>query len=198
MVRIPFFDYIAFLTLYIGCFVFIFKKFTEIIGFGLLFVVNAAFMIFIISKFLILTDDSFIPLFAKFAIFVGIVFHFISLLFVLMMINNLNKKYITAQGTPIRLPPIYDDKLYDFKTKMISCFSLGVVLISMVSFGYLYEKINGNVKLSVPNFSFQAISSNIYSIITVISSVSFLGLSINQIVTANDFSKLTRQELIHV
>ena len=130
--KTKFLEYFAFFIMYIGSFAFINKKYTEIIGFGLLFVVNTAFMFFSINDMIQINNQNFISLLSRFAVVIGVAFHFISIIFILMMLNNLNKKFSGKRGTPIDLPPKYVSKINDFKQIMIACFSLGVILVIML------------------------------------------------------------------
>ncbi len=184
-----FLDYFAFFILYIGCFYFMYQKFTEIIGISTLFVVNAAFMFFVVNEILVKNATNIIPLFANLSIIVGTLFHFISLIFVIMMISNLNTKYTSAYGTPINLPPIFADKMEGFKQYMIFSFVLGSIIMVMLLNGKSYEMID-----IVP--SMKNVSNPVPIIITILASTGLMVFSSIQIATATEFSKLSRQELI--
>jgi hypothetical protein len=111
----PILNYIAFFILYILCFVYINVKYTEIVGFGLLFVIHTAFSLFISKDIFNLINEkmrtnlainiSFI------SIIVALLFHFISFILTFTMITTLQTKYTKTRGTPIVLSKTYNNKL---------------------------------------------------------------------------------------
>ena len=202
-------DFGAFILLYIVSFYFMYQKYTEIIGISITFIVNAAFMIFAANYFLKKPSDFFIPLTASFSIIITTLFHFISLILIFTMIQNMNKKYIATRGTPIDLPPMYARKLETFKLSMIACFALGGIVMGSLINGKLFGLTNYNLYNSIVNevsggdynsvikkLTTSTMLKNIYPIIVLLSSTTLLILSSIQISTATELSKLTRQELI--
>ena len=193
---IPFLNYFAFLILYITGFVFIYQKYSEIIGLALLFIVNAAFMMFIAADLFAFTESYsyFIPLIGSFAVLVGCLFHFISLIFIMMMLGNMKTKYENAKGTPLILPKRYADKLELFKRLMISVFSLCAIILTVM---FLNTKaINVSFIDEIKYIDLDSLSENFYSILILLASLSVIGISSYQIKEADSFAKLSRQDLI--
>lgn len=151
----------------------------------MLFVVNAAFMVYVFNELLLQNIATFMPAIASLSIMVGSIFHFISLIFILMMVNNLNKKFTVVRGTPIELPPLYANKLDTFKQLMIACFCVGFVILIAL----LYSDNNAKTGLYT-----NALNST--KIVTVSMSIALIIMSSIQLATATEFSKLSRQELI--
>ena len=192
--RIPILDYFAFFVLYIGSLYFTYQKYAEIIGISVLFVVNAAFMLFTFGNISNKLGNEILPNVAVLSVLISILFHFISLIFVFMMLTNLNTKYTATRGTPIDLPPKYADKLNTFKQNMVICFVFGTYVLTMLLNGYFYNIINVNIIHSMrPYTSYD----NIYRIATLISSILLITYSSIQISDTSEFSKLSRKELIY-
>jgi hypothetical protein len=145
----------------------------------MLFVVNTAFMVYVFNELLLQNIAMLMPALASLSIMVGSIFHFISLILILIMINNLNKKFTVVRGTPIELPPLYANKLDKFKQIMIACFCVGsVILVGLLN--NLYNKD----------------SSTSMKIVICLMPIALIIMSSIQIATATEFSKLSRQELI--
>ena len=145
----------------------------------MLFVVNTAFMVYVFNELLLQNIAILMPALASLSIMVGSIFHFISLILILIMINNLNKKFTVVRGTPIELPPLYANKLDKFKQIMIACFCVGsVILVGLLN--NLYNKD----------------SSTSMKIVICLMPIALIIMSSIQIATATEFSKLSRQELI--
>ena len=109
-----FLNYIAFFILFIIGLVFVFKKNTSMFGYILLFITNAAFLIFITGELLpkiIVNVTHFIPLFLLTALFVTSILYFVCLVLILMMYYQLHVKFTLKNGLSINIPTIYEDKL---------------------------------------------------------------------------------------
>jgi hypothetical protein len=175
-------NYLAFFTLYIICFIFIYKKNTEYIGFTVLLIVNIAALLYATSGLMDIYQRSkyFVELIASFSIIVGLVFHTVIIIFILIVANNLNSKNIKKYGTPFNLPDKYKKKLELVKRLMIASFCLGVIILFII-FNY-----NSNLK-------------NNFSLIffTLAASLALIGISVYQIFEGDSFSKLSRQNLMY-
>ena len=106
-------NYLAFFILYIISFVFIYKKNTEYIGFTVLLVINIAAMFYTTSQLMDIFQRAryFVEMIASLSVIVGIVFHTVLIIFIIIVANNLNSKNIKKYGTQFNLPEKYKKKL---------------------------------------------------------------------------------------
>lgn len=106
-------NYLAFFILYIICFVFIYKKNSEYIGFSVLLIVNIATMLYSTNQLMYIFQGSkyFVEMIAILSLIVGLVFHTVLIIFILMVANNLNVKYTKKYGMPFNLPDKYKKKI---------------------------------------------------------------------------------------
>ena len=193
----PILNYIAFFILYIVCFTYINVKYTEIVGFGVLFVIHTAFSLFISKDIfnLINKKASNLAINISFiSIFIGLLFHFISFILIFTMITTLQTKYTKKRGTPIVLSKQYKNKFENYKRNIIAVFSLSfVVLMSMF---FAYDTININFTQLFKAFSIQNIYSGLPAIIVSMASLAIVGISIHQVYISNMFAKLSKKDLI--
>jgi hypothetical protein len=187
-----FLNFLAFAILYITGFITIYVKNTEIIGFYHLFIVNIACTLYCISYFTSTEGMELVPFMIAFSLFISGVFHTVCLIFIVMMISNLKTKYSDTYGTPIDIPPIYKGRLEMFKRLMISTFSVCGVLL--IIYGTQYSIININFTQNMKSIG--NIIHDWYPFAVLIMTCAPLILSSINVSIANDFSALTRQNLI--
>jgi hypothetical protein len=189
-------NYLAFFILYIICFVFIFKKNSEYIGFSVLLIVNIATMLYSTNQLMYIYQGSkfFVEMIAILSVIVGLVFHTVLIIFILMVANNLNVKYTKKYGTPFNLPDRYKKKLDLVKRLMISSFCLGAVIL-FILFNYTNE-LKINLLSIITNFDINVIFNKYTLTFTLAASLALLGISSYQIFAGNEFSKLSRQQLM--
>lgn len=189
-------NYFAFFSLYIICFVFIYKKFSELIGFSILIVVNLAFLLFVLNDIMAIFQRSiyFIPMIACFGIIVGLALHSVVLIFILMMSNNLRAKYTKKYGAPITLPKKYQTKMEIIKRLMIASFCLGTVILYCLF--YNYDELKHNFLALLKDFGLKSLYQYKVMFITLGASLALMGISGKQVFDANEFSKLSRQQLM--
>jgi hypothetical protein len=189
-------NYLAFFTLYIICFVFIYQKFSELIGFSILIVINIAFLLFVFNDVMLILQKSifFVPMVACFAIIVGVVLHTVVLIFILMMSNNLQAKYTRKYGAPITLPKKYQNKMELIKRLMIASFCLGFVIL--YSLFYYYEDLKHSMLMLLKNIEIKSFYEYKTMFFTLGASLALMGISGKQVFDANEFSKLSRQSLM--
>ena len=188
-------NYIAFLILFIISFISIFKKNASILGFVLLFITNAAFMVYVSGELIPLINDItyFGTIFSIIAIISSSVLHFVSLIFIIMLIYNLHVKYTVKNGLPINIPEPYKSQLYDFKVLMITTFFICTLLLFIVKFRPEKLDINFYELLKRRNIIlYYRYSLLFFSIFLSITAIVISSLQVN---TASDFSKLSRQQV---
>jgi hypothetical protein len=189
-------NYLAFFILYVICFVFIYKKNTEYIGFTVLLVINIAIMLYTTSQLMDIFQRSkyFVEMIASFSVIIGLVFHTVLIIFILIVANNLNSKNIKKYGTPFNLPEKYKKKLELVKRLMISSFCLGS-LILFVIFNY-NDDLKQNFLLIITKPEFKKIFDSKTLFLTLAASLALIGISAYQIYEGDSFSKLSRQQLM--
>jgi hypothetical protein len=187
-----FLNYFAFAILFIAGFIIVYIKNTEIIGFYHLFVVNIACTLYTVSYFTSVDGMEMIPFMIAFSLFISGVFHTVCLIFIVMMISNLKVKYSDTYGTPINLPAIYKDHLEMFKRLMISTFSVCGVLL--IIYGAQYDLININFTQQMKSIG--NIMYNPYPFAVLIMLCAPLIMSSINVSIANNFSAITRQDLM--
>ena len=193
----PLLNYVAFFILFITSFVFVFQKNAGILGYALLFITNTVCMIYVIGELLPnivdMSDSYFVPILAVIAVISSSILHFVSLIFVLMMIYKLHVKYSVTDGVPINIPPPYNLQLYNFNVLMVTTFCLCAVLILIIKFRP--EKMNINLYEFIRRMNLIMVLRNPIFIITLALSVSAIVISGIQVQTADKFAKLSRQQL---
>jgi hypothetical protein len=189
-------NYLAFLILYITSFVFMYQSYSEILGTIVLFITNSAFMVFAMNDLLpyVSQYSNFVPLVAVFSIITTVVLYTVSLIFVLMMINNMQTKYTKSYGTPMVLPKQYRESFETFKRLSIASFCACSVLLIIIFYRLNY--INMVFYESIKRVSLDTLYYNGTAIFTILLSAATLIMSSIDISIANDYSKLTRQNLI--
>ena len=194
----PILNYIAFFILYITCFVYINVKYTEIIGFGLLFVIHTAFSLFISKDIFNLLNEKVknnLAINVSFlSIIVGLLFTFVSFILIFTMITTLQTKYTKTRGTPIVLSKSYNNKFETYKQNIIVVFSLSFVVLMSMFFGY--NTINVDFTQSIKTFSLSNFYNFLPAIFVIIASLSIVGISSYQLYISNVFSKLSKKDLI--
>ena len=194
----PILNYIAFFVLYILCFIYMNQKYTEIIGFGILFVIHTAFSIFISKDIFNLLNEKIKPNLVVnlsfVSIMVALIFHFVSFILMFIMITTLQTKYTKTRGTPIVLSKTYNNKLNEYKNNIIVVISLSFIVLMTMFFGY--ETINIDFSQSFKMFSFVDFYKLLPAILVSLSSLSIIGISSRQVYISNLFSKLSKKDLI--
>lgn len=141
-----FLNYIAFFILYLVSFYFSYKNTTEIIGLTLLFITNTSFLLFLSGQiFPKLTNANSLMNFNLLSVVIGLILHFISLLFVIIAVLHLQQKFANIEGTPFILPINEKKKLNNFKYNMILSFIIGIILMLTI---YNNEKIINTTSFS--------------------------------------------------
>jgi hypothetical protein len=198
---IPVLNYFAFFTLFIIGFVFIYEKFSEIIGFYLLIIVNIAFFFYVLNDLMKILETSlhFVPMLAIFAVIVGSVFHTVLLVFILMVVTNLKGKFEKKKGAPLQLPVKYANKMEIIKRFMITCFCLGFIIL--YNLFYYKPPLEQNFAMLLTYFTFKSPTDNTFTknsslYLTLAASLILMGMSSKQVFDGNEFSKLSRQELM--
>jgi hypothetical protein len=179
-------NYIAIATLYVVSIYFAYQPYTEILGFSILFVVNAAFFFFFagqVSTF----NTLFTMLFYSGQIgvaglFIGLALHFVSFLFIIMMISTLQVKYTQAKGTPLQLSRKYQGMMDTFKANTMYTFSMIFVVLTII---LNRERISGT----------NPIVQKLFAGSTIILSAGIAGISSWNVMISNEFSKLQYRDL---
>ena len=189
-------NYIAFLILFITGFVFMFQQNAAILGYALLFITNTVCMIYVTGELLLKIDpefDYFVMILAVVAVVTSSILHFVSLIFILMMIYKLHVKYTVTNGLPINVPEPYSTQLYNFKVLMVTTFCICTVLVIILKFRS--SKLDVNFYELLQHLNVFLFIRNITLFLTLGLAISAIVISSLQVQTADGFAKLSRQQL---
>lgn len=180
-------NYIAIAILYVVSIYFAYQPYTEIIGFYLLFVVNAAFMLFFAGQAETLISSVFTLPFYSLQIgiagsLIGLALHFVSFIFIIMMITTLQAKYSKAKGTPLQLSRKYQGMMNTFKANMLYTFVMIFIVLLIVL---------NTERISKTSPSVQAVFGGSAVLLSAVVG----GLSSWNVVISNEFSKLQYRDL---
>lgn len=195
-------NYSIFIILYITCFVFIYTKYSEIVGLGALTVIQLAFTLFLgkeISQIILNHPggSSVLNLASMLALHgsvISMVLLTIALILTSFTIIDIQEKYNNTKGTPVVLPPKYQDIFDNIKRNTIIIFTITAFVLCM----YYFNKENINVPIMpiISSFTFSSILTNIPAISTIILSTTSLILSSYQVNYASKLSTLKNNTLI--
>jgi predicted acyltransferase len=139
---------------------------------------------------------------ASFSIIYSGTLYFVSFIFVFMMLHYFGVNYTQATGSSYsRIPEPYYTQLEVFESNTLSSFIISVIILSLLLSQYTYSFIApGNYKTwfakNKPNSVWYDLYVPWYAIFEVILSITLITISTNQIIAANGFQKLTRQEIL--
>ena len=141
---VTFLNYLAFVTLFVTSFVFIFIPNSVVLGYILAFITITFFIFFIFREIGDNMDDYtyFIPTVSVAAIIFSSLLHFVALIFVLTLIYKLHVKYTVNNKLPLMVSEPYKTQLYNFNIFMVSVFACCAVLTIIVNFRWNNIDIN--------------------------------------------------------
>jgi hypothetical protein len=183
-------NYIAIFLLYLLGFYFVYKTYAQAIGFSVLFVVNTAFIFFLLSQIGNFNLGSALHLpyerqIAAFSIFIGLVFHFVAITLIIVMISKLKITPSSADGTPLGLVGQYKIQMDSFKENMLIVFSFIFILLLWLMYGMVP---------AVPFVQYRGFQMA-FAFATITMSLFTIGLSIKQVIISNEFSKLQNRQI---
>ena len=195
-------NYGIFIILYITCFVYIYTKYSELVGFGALTVVQLAFTLFIgkelshiLSKY---SGTSYRLNLASMLTLYGTILSMILLTIGLILtaftMFDTQEKYNNIKGTPVVLSPVYQHLYNNIKRNTIIIITLTALILIMY---YLYnESVNVPLMSIISNISIHSIVNNIPTITSTLLSITTLVLSSYQVKYASNFSYLKTRNLV--
>jgi len=149
---LPFLNYIALFIIYIIGFVFSFKAYTETLGLSLLFIVHTFASIFVIKDVFSIIfgkDPKFVPILTQLTIPIAMIFHFISLILIIVMMYSIQSTYSIKHGSSIELPDYYIEKFSLFKNIFITNFVLCICLLFSLNVTWFLDQINARKFIDV-------------------------------------------------
>tara|TARA_B110000285_G_scaffold130571_1_gene146693 strand:+ start:4621 stop:5238 length:618 start_codon:yes stop_codon:yes gene_type:complete len=195
-------NYSIFIILYITSFVYIYTKYSEIVGLGALTVIQLGFTLFFgkeLSQVLLnhpggLNTLNFASLMTLHGSLISMVLLTTALILTTLTIIDIQEKYNDTKGTPIELPPSYQTLFDTIKRNTIIILALTGFLLCM----YYFNKQGVNVQIMpiISNFTIGSLTNNIPAITNLVGSIAMLILSSYQVKYASDFSKLKKYSLI--
>jgi hypothetical protein len=196
-------NYSIFVILYVTSFVYLYKKYSEIIGLGVLTVIQIAFTLFFGKELSQIIIDhpggnyvlNFASMITLYGSFISMALLTIALILTTITIFDIQEKYNNTKGTPVILSNKYQELFDSIKTNTVILFAL--TAISLLSY-YLY-KSNINVPILTilrNNFSFSTIINNLPAIFNIGLSLSSLIISSYQVKYAIDFTDLRIHSIV--
>jgi len=196
-------NYSIFVILYVTSFVYLYKKYSEIIGLGVLTVIQIAFTLFFGKELSQIIIDhpggnyvlNFASMITLYGSFISMALLTIALILTTITIFDIQEKYNNTKGTPVILSNKYQELFDSIKTNTVILFAL--TAISLLSY-YLY-KSNVNVPILTilrNNFSFSTIINNLPAIFNIGLSLSSLIISSYQVKYAIDFTDLRIHSIV--
>ena len=195
-------NYSIFIILYITCFVYIYTKYPELVGFCALTVVHLAFTLFIgkeISQILLkYSGTSHVLNLASMLTLYGTVISMILLTIALILtaltIIDVQDKYNNIKGTPIILSTTYQQIYNNIKRNTLIICSITALILFIYYFNP--ESINVPIMSIISNISIHSIINNIPAITSTLLSITTLVLSSYQVKYASDFSNLKTNNMV--
>lgn len=180
-------NYVGFFTLYVICFVFMYKKMAGVIALGSLTVIHTASTLFIgneiSNKLMNGTPDgvptNIITALSLISILIAGGLHVVALILIMLMIIELQKIYNDRVGTPINLPQKEQNDFDQFKLNAIITFGMICILMYVISFKP--EIINKFAIMPITLF---------------ISAISIIGISVYQLIIALRLSNLPNRSIV--
>lgn len=195
--------FILFLSFYITLFVYIYREETELVGIGALNIVHSGTMLFIFNSISPLISDpdflskNWVVLLCYITVFSSVVLYFVSLVLVNTTLFGLETKFMNSYGTPLHLSGRARDMLELLKILWIILFFLPILLLAIVT--NFDDSIQANIFDLLPSL-FQGKYGKLLPIIPAFLTLSYaaivIWLSVWQIQTANEFSKLNGKDLL--
>ena len=140
-------NYGSFTCFYILSLLYVFRKYTEIIGFFMLTIVHAAFMVFSGKGLLLSLQDYFTNkdglgsdrVNGGMALLIGLLLsgmtlQLVSLIFIILMLITLRSKFIETNGSPITLSKRYQRYLDAYKDRLIPIFLITFTIVMSIIF----------------------------------------------------------------
>ena len=118
----------------------------------------------------------------------------IALILTSFTIIDIQEKYNNSKGTPVVLPPNYQELFDNIKRNTIIIFAITAFVLIMYYFNT--EHINVPIMPIISKFTFSSILNNVPAISTIILSITSLIMSSYQVKHASKFSNLKNNTLI--
>lgn len=195
-------NYGIFIILYITCFIYIYTKYSEIVGFGALTVVQLAFTLFIgkelsqiLTKYSGTSDRlNLASMLTLYGTIFSMILLTIALILTALTILDVQEKYNNSKGTPVVLCPAYKYLYDNIKRNTVIIISLTAFVLIMYYF--IPDSINVPIMSIISNISISSLINNIPAIISTLISIISLVLSSYQVKYASDFSYLKTRNMV--
>lgn len=196
-------NYSIFIILYVTSFVYLYQKYSEIVGLGVLTIIQIAFTLFFGKELSQIIIDhpggnyvlNFASMITLYGSFISMALLTIALILTTITIFDIQEKYNNTKGTPVILSEKYQI-LFDYikKNTVTLCIMTAILLLS-----YYLNKSNINVPILTilrNNFSLSTIINNLPAIFNIGLSVSSLIISSYQVKYAVDFADLKIHSIV--
>jgi len=191
-------NYFGLLLFYIVCFIFIFKNYTELIGFIILIVINIAALLYVSNDIMKILETStfFVQMLGCLSIITGLILQTVVLIFVLMIANNLQTKFTKKNGMPFELPNKYRNKLEFIKQLMITSFCLGSIILYILF--YYKNELNYDLVSIINSFKLRYLIEKKLLFFTLFASIALIVISSYEVNIGNSFLILSKQQLMDI
>lgn len=195
-------NYSIFVILYITSFVYLYTTYSEIVGLGVLTVIQIAFTLFFgkeLSQIIISHPGG--PLVLNFASMmtlygtcISMLLLSITLVLTSITIFDIQKKYNNTKGTPVILSAKYQNLFDTIKKNTVILFAITASLLLM----YYFNKSNINVPIlpMISNMSMANLLNNMPAMVNIVLSAASMVISSYQVKYAVDFSSLKTRSLV--
>jgi hypothetical protein len=185
----------AFFALFVTGFVFIFKPNAAVLGYILLFITNTAFLFFIAASLIpgISKQHYFPAVLARSTVLVSTIFHFVSLVFIMIMMYKLHLNYTVTNGVQINIAEPYRTQLYNFNVLAITTFCICALLLAFLFVGA--DQLEVNFYFLLKHASLFSLRRHYLIVLTILLSVVALIISSVQVYITNGLDKAARQQL---
>jgi len=197
---------IAFIILYCLCFYAVSNSSIQFIGYGILFVIHSAFILFFIQQLFPLmktTSVGMIEMLVLFSILVSLISHFIDFILIISTFTYLRTKY-HQQGKEMNLDLAYQNILNSFSPAMFSVFGVCTVLLFMFFCDITGMNMNifgmnllslQNIKNYLKEPKLESVGLLVFPLVGIVFSIGVLYVCYLEFQWANTFSKLYSRDI---
>ena len=195
-------NYSIFVILYITSFVYLYTKYSEIVGLGVLTVIQIAFTLFFgkeLSQIIINHTGgesvlNFASMMSLYGSFLSMILLTVTLVLTSITIFDIQEKYNNTKGTPVILSSKYQGLFDTIKRNTVILSAITFILLIT----YYLNKSNINVPILplISNMSIANLTNNIPAFFNIGLSIASIVISSYQVKHAVDFSGLKIHSLV--
>ena len=191
-------NYLGFLLLYIICFIFLFKNYSEYIGFTVLLILNIASLLYVTNDVMKILEESyfFVQMFTCLSIIVGLTFTTVVIIFILMISNNIHSKYLKLYGKYLDFPKKYRRIIDELKKFIVASLSLVGVLLYILF--YYNDSLNVDLTMLLSYFKLKFLNDKKLLFFTLALSIVLITISSYEVYLGNSLLMLSKQPIMDI